>query len=281
MEISQEGPVTTLTLPLETNSRWGFSFLLSSDRHQDNPKADNRLAKKHLDQLKEKNGLLLDLGDLICGMQGRNDRRGTKNDVKASNQSACYYDTLVNDAVDFFEPYKDNLALMAMGNHESAILKNNETDLTQRIVDRLNDKGSSVVNGGMRGWLRIRFHGSSHRHQVLIYYHHGYGGGGPVTRGAINTNRMAVYLPDADIIASGHIHEEWEMTIPRARIGHTGKEYQDEQLHICLPTYKQEFIDCKAGFHHEKGRGPKPLGAKWLHFYYENDRVKFKTERAK
>ena len=34
---------------------------------------------------------------------------------------------------------------------------------------------------------------------------------------------------------------------------------------VKLPTYKDEFLTEGRGFHHEKGRGPKPLGAMWMH----------------
>lgn len=43
----------------------------------------------------------------------------------------------------------------------------------------------------------------------------------------------------------------------------------DQQEHLQLSTYKQEF-DLRGGYHIEKGRPPKPLGGTWLRFYYDS-----------
>jgi hypothetical protein len=53
-----------------------------------------------------------------------------------------------------------------------------------------------------------------------------------------------------------------------------------EQEHIKLATYKEEFLK-GGGFATEKIVQAKPLGGYWLHFYYENDEIKFRLERAK
>ncbi len=57
---------------------------------------------------------------------------------------------------------------------------------------------------------------------LIMAYHHGYGGGGPVTKDVIQTNRRAVYLPDANIVISGHTHDRWIVPVTRNRISHIG-----------------------------------------------------------
>lgn len=280
--IKKDGVVTTIDMKADFNKGWEQYFLLSADRHFDNPKADNKMAKRHLELMKERNGILLDFGDLVDAMQGRQDRRGSKSDVSETNQKSDYFGSLIDDAVSFFEPYKSNIALIGQGNHESAILKHNEIDLTKMICNRLNDKGANLVNGGYRGWIKFKFNGQTRKYQKLAYYSHGFSNGGAVTKGVISTARVAAYV-DSDMVISGHIHEEWELTIPKVKINHAGKETQYEQVHISLPTYKQEFTGTGSGFHHEKGRPPKPLGARWLRFYYDptDGQIKFETTRAK
>jgi hypothetical protein len=108
---------------------------------------------------------------------------------------------------------------------------------------------------------------------VVMYMHHGYGGGGPVTRGTIQTARMAVYLPDADLIWTGHTHDEWIMPIQRARLSVHGRPYLDRVLHVRSPGYKDEFSE-QNGWAVEKGMPPKPKGALWLRFWMENLRKK-------
>ena len=113
-------------------------------------------------------------------------------------------------------------------------------------------------------------------------YFHGAGGGGPVTRGVIQTNRMAVFLPDADFILSGHTHDSWVVPIARERISKAGRIYQDEQIHIRSATYKDEYGDGYSGLHVERGAPPKPLGGWWLRFYaVAGDNFQFNLIRAK
>lgn len=152
----------------------------------------------------------------------------------------------------------------------SSVLKRCETNLTARLVNSLNTStGSNIFLGGYSGWIMFRFSGPDRVRTKKLWYIHGYGGGGAVTRGVLEASRRATYLPDADIIVSGHIHESWLMAIPRVRLREDGFLYQDEQSHICLPTYKEEYGEGQGGFHIEKGRPPKPLGAVWLTFNKE------------
>ena len=70
------------------------------------------------------------------------------------------------------------------------------------------------------------------------------------------------------------------MTQPRERLTRDGNIYIDEQVHVCLPTYKEEYLSGE-DFHRERGRPPKPLGAYWLRFYYESAEIKYEFIRAK
>jgi hypothetical protein len=277
--------VTTLRIPIRRKAGWEQWGLLSSDRHFDNPKSRQDMQKRHLQQAKERGAFVMDFGDLFCAMQGNKDRRGKKGDIREENQKKDYFGSLVRSGVSLLDEYKDNLAVFGPGNHEMAILNHNEIDLTTALVERLQDRGSKVVRGGYRGWVRFLFegHGGSYRQGVNLHYSHGSGGGGVVTKGVIQANRRAVWLPDAQIVVNGHIHEAWQVEYCRARITALGKEYTDEQLHICLPTYKDEFSGCRDGFHIEREAPPKPLGAWWLRFFWDagKGRVNYEATRAK
>jgi len=248
--------------------------LLRSDAHHDNPHSDNNLELKHLKQAKERNAFILDNGDAFCAMQGKGDPRASKDDIKEIHKTGCYLDSLVSTYSTFLEPFTKYIAIMGKGNHETAVLKHRETDLTKRLVDSLNGKtGSSIFAGQIANWIGIRgFKKNEHGRKVQIsntiwiYMFHGAGGGGPVTKGVIGANRMGVTHPDADIVTTGHTHDHWFFTNARSRISNMGKEYIDEQLHIKTPTYKNEYGVHESGFHMEKGRPPKPLGAVWIKF---------------
>lgn len=279
------GTVATIRVKYERNKAWEQWGLISADRHIDNVKSDHAMQKRHLEQAKERGAFIVDTGDLFCAMQGKSDRRSSKGSLRDENKTSDYLGSMVRSNYQFLAPYLENFALISPGNHETSVLKNNELDLTAALVDKMRDNGSPVVKGGYRGWLRIMFESvaGGQRSSYNLHYMHGSGGGGPVTRGIINTNRRAVYLPDADIVVGGHIHEAWMLEIPRARLSDCGKEFPDTQLHLCLPTYKEEFFGTGDGWHHETEKPPKPLGAWWLRFFYDraNDKIGCEAMRAK
>lgn len=245
--------------------------LLRSDAHHDNPKSRNDLELKHLKQAKERNAFILDNGDAFCAMQGKGDPRASKDDIKEIHRKGSYLDSLVTTYADWLAPYSQNFLVMGKGNHETAVYKHRETDLTKRLVSLLNGQtGSKIKSGQIANWIGFR----SRRQQggkpvakiLWMYMFHGAGGGGPVTKGVISANRMGVTHPDASIVCTGHTHDSWFFTNARSRITLDGTEFIDEQLHIKIPTYKDEYGVKDSGFHMEKGRPPKPLGAVWLKF---------------
>lgn len=277
--------VTDIKVTYRKAKDWAQWGLLQSDQYIDNPKCQENLLKRHLREAKDRGAFIMSFGDFFCAMQGKFDPRSYKPDLKLENQTGSYLNSLIDSGANLLGPYKENIAVLAEGNHESAIRKRCEYDLTEDLVRRLQASGSQVVKGSYQGWIRFRFitaaHGDSKT--INLHYTHGGGGGGPVTKGVIKTNRRAVYLPDAHIVVGGHIHESWHVELPRARVTERGGEYADTQDHICLPTYKEEFIGVGGGFHHEGERPPKPLGAWWVKFFYcgIDNRVKWTFERAR
>ncbi len=78
-----------------------------SDIHWDNPHCDRDLLKKHLDFCKENNIPVIINGDFFCLMQGRGDNRRNKSDIRQEHNNARYLDSIVETAVEWFEPYAD------------------------------------------------------------------------------------------------------------------------------------------------------------------------------
>lgn len=261
------GPVTVkLRVMCERREGWEQWGLLSADHHIDNPKTDRKLIAHHLRQAQDRDAYVVMAGDIFDAMQGASDRRGTKADLLADfvSTETPYFDALVKYAAEIFEPYREHIAVISQGNHESAISKHHESDITQRLGEALD-----VPTLGYRGWIRWLFEsGDGFRTSRNGYIHHGSGGGGPVTKGVIQTNRRAVYLPDADYVVSGHIHEKYVFPIERVRLTSAGREYADRQYHVVCGTYKDEFFNAPGGFHHEKGGPPKPIGPWWIRHYY-------------
>lgn len=268
-----------LTIPYQARKGWESWALCTSDRHWDNPKSNRSLQAFHFDQARERSAPVFDFGDFFCAMQGKYDvKRSNKSDIRPEHRNSRYLDSLVDTAAAWLDPWADNVVLIASGNHEQSIKDRHETDLIERLCALLNAGGRrSVAHGGFGGWIRFKFRpenaterGGGTWQSIVAHYDHGYGGGGPVTRDTIQGQRRAVYLPDADIIFSGHTHDEWVMRHMQARLTRSGVPTLRSQVIAKIPTYKEEYGDGSSGWHCRRGAPPKPTGAMWIHFYYSS-----------
>lgn len=263
---------------------WRQRVMLTGDRHHDSRMSDHLLQKKHLDKALELNAPIIDIGDFFDIMQGKYDPRRAASELRPEHRGDDYFNQVQDTAIDFFSPYANQFAVLGYGNHERSVLKHNQIDLTKGLVGglkRASDHNGPFV-GGVGGWIIFRFNTpDGHTTALYMKYHHGHGGGGPVTKGVIQTNRRAVYLPDANIVATAHIHESWVVPIKRERLTRRGVQYFDVAWHVSVPTYRDDFDDGFGGFHIDKGRPPKPMGCSWIEFEYgaHNKRVAIKIEQ--
>tara|TARA_B100001250_G_scaffold34353_1_gene27785 strand:+ start:1396 stop:2256 length:861 start_codon:yes stop_codon:yes gene_type:complete len=254
--------VVTLKTTWENGN--AIRFLLCSDQHFDSKYCDRELLTSHFDEAKEKKIPILMCGDWWDAMQMASDRRSAKSSLKPAYMDA-YLDDLVDETVEFLEPYAPFIGMWAWGNHESSILKHAETKLITRAIELLRLKtGFRICEMPYRGYVivHMNYKGGGNATSFKIAYTHGEGGSAPVTRGVIKTNRRAVFHPDANVVVGGHIHEGWSVSVPRFRVSNRGVVYQDEQLHVQLPTYKTAIIN--EGWEAERGFGPAAKGGVWL-----------------
>lgn len=255
-------------------ARWERWYLLMSDIHHDSVYCNRELETAHLNEALARNAQIIMLGDIFDAMQGRFDPRRSMVELRPEYRREDYYDFIVRDLGDYLAPYAKNILLIGRGNHETAVLKNANTDLIDRLAFYLNSMhGGRVVTGGFGGWVRFMFEmlGVPNMSYALKYFH-GAGSEAPVTRGVIQTNRQAVYLPDADVVVNGHNHNLYYVPICRERLSGKGQPYQDIQHHVRIPGYKQEYADGSGGWTVERGGVPKPIGAVWMRMYYDSSR---------
>jgi hypothetical protein len=262
-------------------------FLLRSDAHHDNPHCDEAMELRHLKEAREKGAGIIDNGDLACAMQGRFDKRSNKSCIRPEHQHGDYLDALVRTAADFYQPFAPWWVAFGMGNHETAIRNHHETCLTTRLAQTLRDRtGTACHVTGYSGWVRINISYHGRQASVMLHHYHGSGGAAPVTKGVISTNRIGIYTPDADVVLTGHSHTEFIVPIPRQRLTKGGQVYHDEQLHVRVPGYKDEWADGSSGWSVEKGMGPRTKGAEWLSVWPEADpaqpfRLHYEVTRAR
>jgi hypothetical protein len=101
-----------------------------------------------------------------------------------------------------------------------------------------------------------------------IKYFQGSGGGGIVTKGAINLTRAMELYDGYDVFTMGHIHENWARNDIRDTLQFNSKiGYFVVHKHIhsmITGTYKEEYQTGDHGWHIERGAPPKILGGRIL-----------------
>ena len=238
-------------------------ILLLADIHWDNSHCDLKQLKKDLEQAKKDSIPVFIFGDFFCAMQGKYDPRSSQDALRPEHRGGNYLDLLVETATEWLMPYKDQLALITPGNHETSILKRHETNLTERLVTLLRHSGSKVEMGSYWGFVKATMGYDSTRSMgsINIHYSHGYGGGGEITRGLIDWSRVrGQYI--ADVYVSGHIHRRNCDENVITSLTSAGSIKQSRQLFLRCGTYKDEHQP--NGYHVEKGRAGRPIGGWWL-----------------
>ncbi len=237
--------------------------LVTSDWHWDSVHCNRDALEEDLKTAVRLNAAVLSIGDHFDVMGGKYDPRSNgKYDLRPELQTGDYFDAVVKQGADWLEPYRNQMALITPGNHETAIRKRQETCLTTRLVERLRFKGSRVRQGGYAGWLIFRARRGEKNSSVWkMWYHHGYGGGGPVTRGVIDFSRYLVDV-DADAVVSGHIHQRTLIEARRQRLTSHGIPEVSPIYLVRSSTYKDESLT--DGWAVEKGMAARPMGGWWL-----------------
>lgn len=252
------------------NRAWVY---VSSDWHWDSMHCDRDRLAADLALAKRLNAAVICLGDLFDCMGGKYDPRSNgKNDIRPELQTGNYFDELVGQAAAWLEPYREQIAFISPGNHETAVRKRQETCLITRLGERLRLAGSPVLCGGYAGWVLMRGLATSGRAALVhrLWYHHGYGGGGPVTRGVIDFSRYLVDV-DADTIVAGHIHQRTLIEASRQRISAQGIQQVSPIYLVRSAAYKQECLT--DGWAVEKGMSARPLGGWWLHLRLNSEKT--------
>lgn len=250
-----------LTLQFKTGNSTR-SVLLLSDLHWDNAKCNRDLLKRHLDQALESSSPVIIAGDLFCAMQGKYDLRSSPSALRDEHRDN-YLDSIVSTAVEWFAPYASVLALIGMGNHETAILKRHEVNLSERLVFGLRMMhGSKVDLGQYWGFVGLSCKNRGTHTSKVLHYHHGFGGGGEATHGV---TQWATYRSqyEADVYLAGHVHHMNQTANMQTRLTINGTVQTRHQLFLRSSTYK----DDRDGWHAEKGRAARPMGGWWLELH--------------
>lgn len=258
----------------ELKPKESICLFLASDLHVDHPDCDRELLKAHLDETVRRKGYIMLNGDILCVMQGKSDRRHNKGSLRPEDRTDAYFDSVVEHAADFLEPYAKRILFMGLGNHETAVMKKVEINLLKRLCDLLYFRtGHRIVLGQYHGFIYlvvsragVPVTRSTARYTYKIYHNHGAGGDAPITNGTIEDSRLMMNVEGVDATWTGHNHNKYDAQKGVVYLDTNPQSMQAKYRiveNIRTGSYKQEYKG--AGFHIEK-RGPaKPLGGTWLH----------------
>jgi len=213
-----------------------YNLLLMSDLHIDSVYCNRELLTKHLNMAKKDDMKVIINGDLFDAMQGRYDPRRSAKELKAIYKDDAYFDTLVADATRFLMPYKEQIVLMAYGNHEEGVIRNSGTDILRRVADEL-----GVTVGGYKGFIRFLFRregGGGGRNSFTIHYNHGTSGSAPVTKGMLESFRSLVTVRDADLLIYGHLHTNYIHYDTVEGLTNSGNLVYNKIASVRLPSYQ-------------------------------------------
>lgn len=265
LKVKQHSPlVFEIDAPLIKEERW---FMYRADAHNDHPASRRDLILSHMETLKECNGFMIDGGDFYCVMQAPGDKRASAHGeaVRSEDRGTNYIINVAEHGTELLQPYANNIALLMLGNHETAMMKYHGidvTELTAKLLRAAVPKCPTLAAGYMC-YVKVNFTKS---HSQIFYFHHGTRTNAPVTRGVIQSNRRSVYLRDADFVFTGDSHDGY--CVPMVRETFNGKEIgRHTQWHIQTPSYK-EARSARSGYEIEKEFGPKPLGCWFIRFFY-------------
>ncbi len=248
-----------------TTNEHRIELFFASDLHFDSKYSQRELLKKHLKHIQSKNGYAFFFGDEFDVMGTYRDPRSKAADIRPEYISSkrSYLDLVIEDAYEFFKPFKDTIAFMSYGNHETSILRNHDTDPLQRLVGLLNSSGAKIQLGGYSGYIKFIF--QSNRVNVAnskLAYHHGKGGNAQRSKGILWSQIDTMLYSDADIIVSGHDHNKLHdpsnvvyYLTERGLIKHKSVDW------LKLGSYKRNDTSPGiGGWEVEKGFLPKKMG---------------------
>jgi len=240
-----------------------------SDIHFDSLHCDVELLKKHLDEIKRKNGHVYIYGDVFDVMGCYGDPRSKFQDVNPKYfDRGEYLNLVVEDAVNFFTPYVKNIRMISEGNHESEIRKRRDVDILSWFVRSLNDQGGNIAKGFYSGWNELIFENNTKTSALLTHYHHGKGGNAKRSKGILNAQLDTMENPDCDFVFRGHTHQKFhDPSNVKYRVNLTNKKISKKTTHyVQTGSYKDGTGMGIGGWEVQKGFMPSRLGGWFIDF---------------
>ena len=232
-----------------------------SDVHYDSKECDRELLDKHLREAEKRGALVFINGDWFDLMQGKKDPRGSYSSLRPEYKGANYLDLVIQESADYLSKF-DLQYIIGRGNHETNITERMHHDPIASLAMLMRMQGKEVTDVGYDGYICYRLRKSTTVASTLQYFHHGYGGAAPRSKGVLNADLNQAAYPDADIYTTGHTHNKTYLPLIAERVSkNTGVIKRSVCHHIQTGSYKKL---SDMGWAKEKGFKATPMGGWWM-----------------
>lgn len=243
---------------ISINYQYGetFKLLPISDIHYDgrgkNSLCDVAKLRKHLKEQVDEKTIILTVGDNFGGIIPSDVKRYRKAHDSADGEDIL--DESINGLTDEFMPYREQIYGFGDGNHEDSILQHCGTNLTKRLIDKLNNGiKKPILYLGYSWLLQIKFNQDAGRvRSLIIRGHHGWGGGSRTEGADITKFAHDVKFWRADLFLYGHVHKLKLNDIEEGRmVGDNGWKTGLKRMCVC-GTYQRTYSKSKSATYAEK-----------------------------
>jgi UDP-2,3-diacylglucosamine pyrophosphatase LpxH len=189
---------------------------LMSDLHIGSLHTDYKLIESELKRAEAENALIAINGDVFDAILPGDRKRYRANNLHPRMYSAG--DDMIGESIrwaaEILSPYAHRILMIGDGNHDDSVARYHHIEPVKHLCILLaRDSGKPIYYGGYHGFLHLKFplcQGNTSRAcgHYVIHYHHGAGGGAPVTKGAITFSRAQMWLEGVDAIWRGHTHNK-------------------------------------------------------------------------
>ncbi len=257
-----------------------LTLLFISDLHLGSSGINEARIKGELDEAVERGARILIGGDILDAIWISDPRylKTGLHPVAISRQDEI--NAVLEFWVGFMGKYAQNIDFIGMGNHESALLEKRGLDLNRLLATSIGLDPERVCGGY---WCvisyRIKPKTTNYTRELSIFYHHGSGGGAPITRGMIEVSRTKMFVEGADIIWHGHTHDRWVAPYSVLRLENGGYPKFSEVIVIRTGGYRYWGSN---PWENRRGHSPKAHGGVFLKAVYVGDTgkryLRLKTE---
>ena len=191
-----------------------FHNLLMSDLHLGSSSFDEKSFMDDLAWAREAKARIMIAGDVFDLI--------LPSDSQRYNPSAVHPDlrgspTPMNDLIPYAAEKLSSVVnlidMIGVGNHDVAGIKYHNADPVAMLLERLNGIRTAkhpIAHGAYTGAVVQTFRRTTGAGASWnTYYHHGYGGESPSTRGILNLNRLSQFVDRADVVWMGHKHHRY------------------------------------------------------------------------